>query len=158
MYVKFLLFSILSLSISCSYLPSVPYKIDIQQGNVVTEEMVEKLRSGMTRSQVRFVLGSPLITDIFHINRWDYMYSMAPSGRLSERRRLSIFFDGDVLTHIEGDFKLPILPANDFLLIPPSNLIDETLEDEKKNEDPEALQLKEKKENKKDATDIMIAP
>lgn len=156
MYVKFLLLSILSLSISCSYLPSLPYKIDIQQGNVVTEEMVEKLRLGMTRSQVRFVLGSPLITDVFHINRWDYVYSLAPSGRLSEKRRLSIFFDGDLLTHIEGDFKLPILPANE-LPLPSPNSADETPEDEKKNEDSEELQPKEKKEDKKGTTD-MITP
>ncbi len=156
MHVKFLLLSILSLSISCSYLPSLPYKIDIQQGNVVTEDMVEKLRLGMTRSQVRFVLGSPLITDVFHINRWDYVYSLAPSGRLSEKRRLSIFFDGDLLTHIEGDFKLPILPANE-LPLPSPNSTDETPEDGKKNEDSEELQPKEKKEDKKSTTD-MIAP
>ncbi|MFO1289091.1 MAG: outer membrane protein assembly factor BamE [Nitrosomonas sp.] len=157
MHVKFLLLSIVSLSISCSYLPSLPYKIDIQQGNVVTEDMVEKLRLGMTRSQVRFVLGSPLITDVFHINRWDYVYSLAPSGRLSEKRRLSVFFDGDLLTHIEGDFKLPILPAND-LPLPSPNSTDEVPEDdEKKNEDSEELQPKEKKEDKKGTTD-MIAP
>ncbi len=157
MHVKFLLLSIVSLSISCSYLPSLPYKIDIQQGNVVTEDMVEKLRLGMTRSQVRFVLGSPLITDVFHINRWDYVYSLAPSGRLSEKRRLSVFFDGDLLTHIEGDFKLPILPAND-LPLPSPNSTDEVPEDdEKKNEDSEELQPEEKKEDKKGTTD-MIAP
>jgi len=155
MYVKFLLISILTLSISCSYLPSLPYKIDIQQGNVVTEEMVEKLRPGMTRSQVRFVLGSPLITDVFHNNRWDYVYSMAPSGRLSEKHRLSIFFEGDLLTHIEGDFKLPILPTDDPLL-PSPNSTDETPEEEKKNESPEELQLKEKKEDKKDTPNMIL--
>ena len=153
MYVKFLLISILSLSISCSYLPSLPYKIDIQQGNVITEEMVDKLRLGMTRSQVRFVLGSPLITDVFHNNRWDYVYSLAPSGRLSEKRRLSIFFDGDLLTHIEGDFKLATPPAND-QFSPSAN---EAELDEKKDGNLDEEQTKTRK-NDKSETPGAISP
>jgi len=51
------------------------HKLDIQQGNVVTQEMVDKLRPGMTRAQVRYVLGTPLVTDSFHQDRWDYFYS-----------------------------------------------------------------------------------
>lgn len=151
MYVKFLLISILSLSISCSYLPSLPYKIDIQQGNVVTEEMVEKLRLGMTRSQVRFVLGSPLITDVFHNNRWDYVYSLAPSGRLSEKHRLSIFFDGDLLTHIEGDFKLPDISVND-QFSPLSTPTEENESVEKKDENLDEEQPKAKKNDKSESS------
>jgi len=151
MYVKFLLISILSLSISCSYLPSLPYKIDIQQGNVVTEEMVEKLRLGMTRSQVRFVLGSPLITDVFHNNRWDYVYSLAPSGRLSEKHRLSIFFDGDLLTHIEGDFKLPDISVND-QFSPLSTPTEENESVEKKDENLDEEQSKAKKNDKSESS------
>jgi outer membrane protein assembly factor BamE len=86
-------------------LPSLisPYRIDIQQGNVITQEMVSKLKAGMTRSQVRFVLGSPLITDMFHNDRWDYVYLMQKQGRADERRRLTVIFDGDKLVTLEGD-------------------------------------------------------
>src|SRR5690606_17744119 len=60
----------------CSF-PGV-YKIDIQQGNVVTQDMINQLRPGMTRRQVRFIMGNPMITDTFHPNRWDYLYSIQP--------------------------------------------------------------------------------
>ena len=62
----------------CSF-PGV-YKIDIQQGNVVTQDMIDQLKPGMTRRQVRFIMGNPLITDTFHANRWDYLYSIQPGG------------------------------------------------------------------------------
>lgn len=105
----------------CSSLPDFPYRIDIQQGNVVTEEMIAKLKTGMTRSQVRFVLGSPLITDAFHHNRWDYIYYFAPSGRVAEEKKLTVFFENDRLMKISGDFPVPstfsesdeIIPASD---------------------------------------------
>jgi outer membrane protein assembly factor BamE len=89
-------------------LPSLisPYRIDIQQGNVVTQEMVSKLKAGMTRSQVRFVLGSPLVTDMFHSDRWDYVYLMQKQGKADERRRLTVMFDGDKLVTLEGDIVL----------------------------------------------------
>src|SRR4051812_5759995 len=89
-------------------LPSIisPYRIDIQQGNVVTQEMVSKLKAGMTRSQVRFVLGSPLVTDMFHNDRWDYVYLMQKQGKADERRRLTVIFDGDKLVNLEGDVVL----------------------------------------------------
>ena len=83
-----------------------PYKIDIQQGNVVTQEMVAKLKAGLTRSQVRFVLGSPLVTDMFHADRWDYIYLMQRQGKADERRRLTVIFDGDILLRVEGDVML----------------------------------------------------
>ncbi len=89
-------------------LPAIisPYRIDIQQGNVVTQEMVGKLKAGLTRSQVRFVLGSPLVTDMFHSDRWDYIYLMQRQGRPDERRRLTVIFDGDKLLRLEGDVVL----------------------------------------------------
>jgi len=80
-----------------------PYKIDIQQGNVITQDMVAKLQPGMTRSQVRFVLGSPPITDMFHANRWDYVYRLGKPGKLAEERKLSLFFENDQLTRVAGD-------------------------------------------------------
>ncbi|MHB1292659.1 MAG: outer membrane protein assembly factor BamE [Sulfuricella sp.] len=80
-----------------------PYKIDIQQGNVVTQEMVAKLKPGMTKAQVRFILGTPLITDAFHANRWDYVYRYQKAGKLTEERKLALFFDQELLQRVEGD-------------------------------------------------------
>lgn len=84
-----------------------PYSPEIQQGNIVTPEMVGKLKPGMSKSQVRFVLGTPLITDSFHPNRWDYVYQYQKKvGAVAERRHLAVIFEGDAMARIEGD--LPI--------------------------------------------------
>jgi outer membrane protein assembly factor BamE len=84
-------------------LPLKPYKIDIQQGNFVTQEMLDKLKPGMTRSQVRFALGTPLIVDPFRNDRWDYFYMMHKAGELTEQRVVTAIFRGDELLRIEGD-------------------------------------------------------
>ena len=85
-------------------LPSLtPYKIDIQQGNHVTQEMVEKLKPGMTRSQVKFLLGTPLVVDPFRSNRWDYVYLFYKAGAIEEQRRISVIFEGDKLKRVDGD-------------------------------------------------------
>ena len=80
-----------------------PYQIDIQQGNVVTQEMVDKLKPGMTRQQVRFVMGTPPIVDPFHKDRWDYVYYLNKAGKVVEHRRLILLFDGEILKRVEGD-------------------------------------------------------
>ena len=80
-----------------------PHKMDVQQGNVVTQEMISKLQSGMTRSQVRFALGTPLVVDPFHADRWDYVYRYDKRGEMVEYRRIVVIFDGDKLARIEGD-------------------------------------------------------
>ncbi|WP_166364534.1 outer membrane protein assembly factor BamE [Pseudomonas akapageensis] len=88
----------------CSF-PGV-YKIDIQQGNVVTQDMIDQLRPGMTRKQVRFIMGNPLITDTFHTNRWDYLYSLQPGGGERQQERISVFFNSsDQLSGLSGDFR-----------------------------------------------------
>ena len=107
---------------ACSVVDRVtPYKLDIQQGNVVTQDMVAKLKPGMTKSQVRFVLGTPLITDAFHADRWDYVYRYQKAGTLTEERRVSLIFDGDTLKQVGGDVvaapagqqaKLPVAPES----------------------------------------------
>jgi len=86
-------------------LPAVisPYRIDIQQGNVVTQEMIDKLKPGMTRSQVRFALGSPLIVDPFRNDRWDYVYTFQRQGRPMESRRVVVIFENEKLLRVEGD-------------------------------------------------------
>lgn len=87
----------------CSF-PGV-YKIDIQQGNVVTQDMIDQLKPGMTRRQVRFIMGNPLILDTFHANRWDYLYSIQPGGGQRQQERVTLLFDGnDQLIGLGGDF------------------------------------------------------
>ncbi|MGE0559594.1 MAG: outer membrane protein assembly factor BamE [Burkholderiales bacterium] len=91
----------------CGYIPPVPtlapHRIDVQQGNYVTQDMVAKLKPGMSRSQVRFALGTPLIIDPFHNDRWDYVYMLHRKGELAEQRRVTVLFKGDQLDRIEGD-------------------------------------------------------
>lgn len=80
------------------------YKLEIQQGNVVTQEMIDKLRPGMTRSQVRFVLGTPLVVDAFHPDRWDYYYYFRGSReKTAETRRLTLLFRNDTLVSVQSD-------------------------------------------------------
>ena len=92
--------------------PNIPgvYRIDIQQGNVVDEEMLAKLETGMEMRKVRFLLGTPLVVDTFNQGRWDYLYSYQKGGGERVQRRVSLFFDGDLLARIEGDVK-PALGA-----------------------------------------------
>ncbi len=96
----------------CSGVPTIPgitpYKIDIQQGNYVTQDMVAKLKPGMTRPQVRFILGTPLVVDMFRANRWDYVYLYEKRGRLTEQRKMTVIFENDKLARIEGD----VVPAS----------------------------------------------
>ncbi|KAA3655395.1 MAG: outer membrane protein assembly factor BamE [Proteobacteria bacterium] len=80
-----------------------PYRIDVRQGNYVTQEMVSNLKKGMSRDQVRFALGTPLLTDAFHADRWDYVYRFAPGKGEAEQRVLTVFFEGDQLVRVEGD-------------------------------------------------------
>lgn len=88
---------------STDKIPGV-YRIDIQQGNNVSQEMVDKLKPGMTKNQVAYVMGTPLIIDTFHDERWDYVYSFHPGNGVREQRRITLFFDQDEkLSHIEGN-------------------------------------------------------
>lgn len=81
------------------------YKPDIQQGNVISQEQVNKLQPGMTTEQVRYLLGTPMLQDTFHQNRWDYVYTMKRGGSAVEQKRLSLTFADDQLATIEGDFR-----------------------------------------------------
>lgn len=80
-----------------------PYRIEIVQGNFVSSEQVAALRPGMTRLQVRDLLGSPLLTSVFHGERWDYSFTIRRTGTPPQRRHLSVFFKGDLLERHEGD-------------------------------------------------------
>lgn len=81
-----------------------PYRIEIQQGNFVSQEMVSQLKPGMSKDQVRFVLGTPLITDSFHADRWDYVFRrQKANSRELEQRKFAVFFGDGKLTRIDGD-------------------------------------------------------
>jgi outer membrane protein assembly factor BamE len=80
-----------------------PYKVEVVQGNFVSKEQAQALKSGMSRQQVRDILGTPLVTDVFHSNRWDYVFTLKRHGVQEQARRLTVFFKGDVLDHFEGD-------------------------------------------------------
>ena len=79
------------------------YRINILQGNIVDQEMVDQLKPQMTRRQVRFVLGTPMIEDTFNSERWDYLYVLRLGDRQLLRSHLTIFFEGDALIDVQGD-------------------------------------------------------
>ena len=73
------------------------YKIDVEQGNIVTQEIADQLQPGMSKRQVRFIMGTPLVEDTFNQNRWDYPYSIRNGGELLSSSHVTVFFDGDSL-------------------------------------------------------------
>jgi outer membrane protein assembly factor BamE len=81
-----------------------PYRIDVRQGNMVTQDMAAQLKPGLTKDQVRFILGTPLLEDVFHADRWDYVYRLkAGSNGDVQQRRFSIFFQDGKLVRVGGD-------------------------------------------------------
>jgi outer membrane protein assembly factor BamE len=116
-----LLLPILPLLAACSslpkpYMPSLPdvsswvtpYRIDVRQGNYVSQEMVSQLKPGMSKDQVRFALGTPLLKDMFHDDRWDYVYLFQPGKGAPEERKIAVFFDAQgKLLRLGGD----VIPA-----------------------------------------------
>src|SRR5687768_7935931 len=92
---------------ACSSVPRIPgvtpYRIEIQQGNFVSQEMVAQLKPGMSKEQVRLALGTPLLTDIFHADRWDYVFWRERPGADREQRKLTVFFEDGRLTRLDGD-------------------------------------------------------
>lgn len=94
---------LLSLVAGCSSFHFGPHHIDVQQGNVIDQESVARLKIGLNRSQVRFLLGTPLLVDPFHNDRWDYVYVNYKAGKLAAQKHITLFFDGDTLARIEGD-------------------------------------------------------
>ena len=92
---------------ACSWFqfPGV-YRLSIQQGNIITQDMVDQLEVGMTKRQVNFVLGTALIQDSFNLDRWDYYYSLRkPNGKTTERK-FTVYFLDDALIRTDGDFEL----------------------------------------------------
>lgn len=99
---------LLSLLTACSGVGSLDfpgvYKIAIPQGNIITQEMVDQLRPGMSKRQVIFVMGTPLVRDPFHQDRWDYIYSFQPGGGVRGQERVTVQFVDDQLVSFTGDF------------------------------------------------------
>jgi outer membrane protein assembly factor BamE len=89
------------------YIPKIDslavYKLDINQGNYLSQDMVDRLKAGMTRQQVRLALGTPLVTSAFRDNRWDYVYEFARQGKVREHRQFTVYFAEDKLARWEGD-------------------------------------------------------
>lgn len=121
MRIKLILLSVLLASCSDFSMPSMPsvasvpllnpYKMDIRQGNYITPEMREKLKFGMSKSQVRYVMGTPMISDAFHGNRWDYVYRFEHHGEIIEKQNLTLYFDGDNLVRIDDGKTVQTAPV-----------------------------------------------
>lgn len=92
---------------ACSYVPRIPgvtpYRMEIQQGNFVTQDMLSQLKPGMSKEQVRFILGTPMVNDIFHPDRWDYVFWRETSKGTREQRKLTVLFDKGQLERLDGD-------------------------------------------------------
>ena len=80
------------------------YRPTIQQGDVITQEEVNKLKPGMSKRQVRFVLGSPMLQDVFHDNRWDYSYTLGVGSTPDEIKKFSVYFENDRLVRVTGNW------------------------------------------------------
>lgn len=89
------------------------YHIDVHQGNVVTQEMIDQLKPNMNKRQVTYIMGTPMLVDVFHKDRWDYLYSNAPRGENREFKRISLRFENDELVGLDGDFRPNDLPVTD---------------------------------------------
>jgi len=107
--------AVLALTAGCSSLQSAdnflgvitPYRIDIVQGSVVTTEQAQQIKPGMSRVQVRDILGTPMLSDMFHNDRWDYVFTFKRPGREPQRRSVVAHFKGEVLERLEA----PNLPS-----------------------------------------------
>ncbi len=124
-----LLISLTACSTVLNNLPGV-YTLEIQQGNMVDKDMVDQLKPNMTKRQVLYIMGSPMLVDFFHKNRWDYLYSKQIDGDEREQKRIALFFENEVLTGVQGDFK-PDLNAvkrsKEVTLVLPERNLEKTL-------------------------------
>lgn len=111
-FLTFIFLTACSVKSPIDYFEAKIYKLDVQQGNIITAEMLIGLKPGMTRAQVKYVLGTPLIQDSFHENRWDYIYKMIKDDRLIEERHVVVRFADDELVDVKGD----IIQSNDILI------------------------------------------
>ncbi|MAT50953.1 MAG: hypothetical protein CMK32_07205 [Porticoccaceae bacterium] len=95
----------MALATGCSYFqfPGI-HKVEVQQGNIITQDMIDQLRPGMTKSQVSYIMGTPMIADTFHQDRWDYYYSVKKEQDDHRKEHVIIFFENGKLSSIRGDY------------------------------------------------------
>jgi len=91
-------------------LPGV-YTLDVQQGNMIDQSMIDQIRPNMSKRQVLYIMGSPMLTDAFHQNRWDYIYSNQPGNEPRMQKKITLIFDDDRVIGVQGDFKPSALPV-----------------------------------------------
>ena len=99
------------------------HKIDIQQGNVVDQEMLDQLKPGMDKKQVKFIMGTPVLIDPFHNERWEYIYSFREGGTVREQRHITLHFENDKLAYISGDIEISNIPRQEYKTITEENAI-----------------------------------
>ncbi len=104
---RHLLISLSLLLAACGSMPNLsPHKISIQQGNLITQTMVDRLKLGMSKRQVAFVLGTPLVADTIEQDQWHYIYSLKMGSGKVFKKQLVVHFEQDNLSHLEGDYPL----------------------------------------------------
>lgn len=123
----------LTLSSCTTILTNLPgvYSIDVQQGNIVDQNMIDQLRPNMNKRQVLYIMGSPMLADFFHQKRWDYIYSIQPGGGDRQQKRMTLFFENDQLVGVQGDFKpskVPVIkPSEETVVDVPKRDLEKTL-------------------------------
>ena len=124
---RFLLLSLALFLTACTHegtfkLPGV-YRIDIQQGNIIEKEMLSRLKPGMDKNQVQFIMGTPPLVDPFHTNRWEYIYTFSKGGRQRKQRHITLHFEDNKLAYIDGDVA-PGLERPEELTNKPTKIVD----------------------------------
>jgi len=113
-----------------THFPGV-YAIDVEQGNIIDQEMINQLRPNMNKRQVLYIMGSPMLTDAVHPERWDYIYSQQPGGEERVQKRISLYFKKDRLVAVKGDFRPSSIPAmrasNEEIVEVPRRVLEKTL-------------------------------
>ncbi len=132
---RYLLLSLALLLPACSTegtfkLPGV-YRIDIQQGTIIDSEMLARLKPGMDKNQVQFIMGTPPLVDPFHTERWEYVYTFSKGGRQRKQRHVTLYFEDDKLAYVEGDV-VPGLERPDELTSKPTKIVEVPIKQYKK--------------------------
>ena len=107
------------------------HKIDIQQGNVIDQEMLDQLKPRMNKKQVKFIMGTPILIDPFHNERWEYIYSFQEGGTVREQRHITLHFENDKLAFISGDIEISNIPKQEYKIITEENAIIVPISDKK---------------------------
>ena len=111
-------------------LPGV-YRIDIQQGSIISREMLSRLKPGMDKNQVQFIMGTPPLVDPFHTNRWEYIYTFSKGGQQRKQRHITLHFEDDKLAYIDGDV-VPGLERPEELTTKPTRIVNVPIKKYKK--------------------------